>query len=46
MADMDEMIDCPSLLTKREMKQLLQDCRIITERVLWAIPKSHIAVHA
>ncbi len=43
-ADVDEMVDYTRLLTKREMKQLFPDCRIITERLLGVLPKSHIAV--
>ena len=45
-ADIDEMVDYTRLLTKREMKRLFPDCRIITERLLWVIPKSYIAVRA
>lgn len=43
-ADIDEMVDYTRLLTKGEMKRLFPDCRIITERLLWVIPKSYIAV--
>lgn len=43
-ADIDEMVDYTRLLTKREMKRLFPDCRIITERLLWVLPKSYIAV--
>lgn len=40
------MVDYTRLLTKSEMKRLFPDCRIITERMLWVIPKSHIALRA
>lgn len=38
------VIDTTRLLTKSEMKRLFPDCRIITERFLAIIPKSHIAI--
>jgi Methyltransferase domain len=38
-----DMVDTTRLLTKSEMRQLFPDCEIITERLLWLIPKSYIA---
>jgi hypothetical protein len=38
------MVDTLRLLRKSEMQQLFPDCEIITERVLWIIPKSYIAI--
>lgn len=32
------------LLTKREMATLFPDCEIWTERLLWFLPKSHVAI--
>lgn len=40
----DEMVECTRLLRRREFEQLFPDCEIITERMLWVIPKSYIAV--
>ena len=40
----EDMVDSIRLLTKSEMKQLFPDCEIITERMLWIIPKSYIAI--
>ena len=40
----DFMVDTTRLLRKAEMKQLFPDCEIITERLLWILPKSYIAV--
>lgn len=40
----NEMVDNTRLLTKAEMKSLFPDCRILTERMLWVIPKSYVAV--
>ncbi len=42
--EIDEMVDTTRLLTKREMKELFPDCRIMTERMLLVIPKSYVAV--
>lgn len=42
----NEMVDYTRLLTKQEMRQLFPDCEIRTERMLWVIPKSYIAVRA
>lgn len=38
------MVDTTQLLRKSEMKKLFPDCRILTERMMWAFPKSYIAV--
>jgi hypothetical protein len=38
------MVDTTRLLRKSEMRQLFPDCEIITERILWMVPKSYIAV--
>lgn len=43
-AQVDEMVDTTRLLTKREMRELFPDCRIHTERLLWVIPKSYVAI--
>lgn len=43
-AAIDEMVDYTRLLTKREMKELFPDCEIRTERLLWVIPKSYVAL--
>lgn len=39
-----ELVDTTRLLRKTEMRKLFPDCEIITERMLWVIPKSYIAV--
>jgi len=41
--EIDDTIAHTRLLSKKQMKTLFPDCRIITERLLWAIPKSYIA---
>lgn len=38
------MVETTRLLRKSEMRQMFPDCEIITERMLWVIPKSYIAV--
>jgi hypothetical protein len=38
------MVETTRLLRKPEMQQLFPDCEIITERMLWIIPKSYIAI--
>ena len=38
------MVETTRLLRKSEMRQLFPDCMIITERLLWIIPKSYIAI--
>ncbi|MDQ6630470.1 MAG: class I SAM-dependent methyltransferase [Verrucomicrobiota bacterium] len=40
----DFMVDTTRLLRKSEMQQLFPDCEIITEHMLWVIPKSYIAI--
>lgn len=40
----DFMVDTTRLLRKSEMRRLFPDCEIITERLLWVIPKSYIAI--
>jgi hypothetical protein len=40
----DFMVDTTRLVRKAEMKLLFPDCEIITERLLWVLPKSYIAV--
>lgn len=40
----NQMVDTTRLLRKKEVKQLFPDCQILTERLLWIIPKSYIAV--
>ena len=43
-AEVDFMVETTRLLRKSEMRQLFPDCQIITERLLWLIPKSYIAI--
>jgi hypothetical protein len=38
------MVSSTRLLGKSEMHELFPDCRILTERMLWIIPKSYIAI--
>ena len=38
------MVETTRLLRKSEMQQLFPDCEIITEKILWIIPKSYIAI--
>lgn len=40
----DAMVETTRLLRKSEMRQLFPDCEIITEQMLWIIPKSYIAI--
>ena len=40
----NEMVETTRLLRKREMQLLFPDCEILTERLLWFIPKSYIAI--
>ncbi len=42
----DDTIAHTVLLSKREMRELYPDCQIITERLLWVIPKSYVAWRA
>ncbi len=39
----NEMVVMTRLLRKSEMQKLFPDCQILTERLLWIIPKSYIA---
>jgi hypothetical protein len=39
----NSMVETTRLLRKAEMRKLFPDCDIITERVLWIIPKSYVA---
>lgn len=43
-SDIDFMIDTTRLIRRREMIELFPDCTIHTERLLWIIPKSYIAI--
>jgi hypothetical protein len=40
----NEMVETTRLLRKSEMQWLFPDCEILTERLLWFIPKSYIAL--
>ncbi len=42
--EIDKMVESTRLLRRSEMKQLFPDCEIITENILWIIPKSYIAI--
>ena len=42
----NSMVDDTRLLRLSEMRQLFPDCEIVTERLLWIVPKSYIAVRA
>lgn len=42
--EIDFMVDTTRLLKKKEMRELFPDCELITERMLWFVPKSYIAV--
>jgi len=42
--EIDRAVRQTRLLRKSEMRLLFPDCEIRTERILWVIPKSHIAV--
>ncbi len=37
-------VESTRLLRKSEMRQLFPDCEILTERMLWILPKSYIAI--
>lgn len=41
--EINSMVETARLLRKSEMLQLFPDCKILTERLLWVIPKSYIA---
>ena len=43
-AQVNSMVDTTRLLRKSEMRKLFPDCEIVTERMLWVIPKSYIAI--
>jgi hypothetical protein len=40
----DFMVETTRLLRKSEVRRLFPDCEIITEHLLWVIPKSYIAI--
>lgn len=40
------VVETTRLLRKKEMRALFPDCTILTERMLWIIPKCYIAVRA
>jgi hypothetical protein len=40
----NSMVETTRLLRQSEMRELFPDCEIITERMLWIIPKSYIAI--
>lgn len=42
----DRTIEHTRLLTKRQMQELFPDCKILTESLIWFIPKSYIAYRA
>lgn len=41
---MRDILDHTRLLSRREFESLFPDCRIVTERMLWILPKSYIAI--
>src|SRR5579862_4273636 len=41
---LDEVVDSTRLIRKAEMRELFPDCIILTERLLWLLPKSYIAI--
>jgi hypothetical protein len=41
---MREILDGTRLLSRQEFEALFPDCRIITERLWWVLPKGYIAV--
>jgi hypothetical protein len=43
-AQIDSMVETTRLLRKSEVRRLFPDCEIVTERLLWIIPKSYIAI--
>ncbi len=45
-ADLETIAKTTRLLTKREFRLLYPDCEIWTERMLWIIPKSYVAIRA
>jgi len=43
-ADLQSIASTTRLLTKREFRVLFPDCEIWTERLLWVLPKSYVAI--
>lgn len=43
-SSMQDILDNTRLLSRQEFGSLFPDCRILTERILWIVPKSYIAV--
>ena len=43
-AQIHEMVETTRLLSRREMKELFPDCRLLTERLWGVFPKSYVAV--
>ena len=41
---MRDILDHTRLLSRREFQAMFPDCRIVTERILWILPKSYIAI--
>jgi hypothetical protein len=41
-SQINSMVETTRLLRKSEMRQLFPDCEIVTERLLWIIPKSYV----
>ena len=41
---MQDILGHTRLLSRREFGELFPDCRIVTERILWVLPKSYIAI--
>ena len=39
----DEAIAFTRLISKKQMRELFPDCEIMTERLLWILPKSYVA---
>lgn len=42
--DLQSIASSTRLLTKREFRALFPDCEIWTERLLWVLPKSYVAI--
>ena len=42
--ELERMVDEIRLLTRSEVLSLFPDCEILTERLLWVLPKSYVAV--
>ncbi|MFM8418720.1 MAG: methyltransferase domain-containing protein [Verrucomicrobiota bacterium] len=43
---MQDILNHTRLLSRREFEGLFPDCRIITERLFWILPKSYVAVRS